>query len=166
MTLTVNGALSLAAKLHEGQRDKAGEPYLLHLVRVLYGVRGTTDVDVHVAALLHDAVEDGHATLEVLQFHEVSPRALSIIDEVTRKPLQPYVDYIRGIRSGEAALVKAMDIADNLDPSRLAKLPEEVARRLVMKYTWAATTIASLALCEMNDIPVDVRPTYEPPKGI
>ena len=166
MTLTVNGALSLAAKLHEGQRDKAGEPYLLHLVRVLYGVIKSTDVNVHVAALLHDAVEDGHATLEVLQLHGVSPAALSIIDEVTRKPLQSYVEYIRSIKSGEAALVKASDIADNMDPVRLAKLPEEVARRLFAKYTWAAQTIASLAICEMLDVPNDARPSYKPPEGI
>ncbi len=53
-------ALTLASKLHAGDR-RVREPYLNHLLRVAiriiryYGIR---DVDVIVAALLHDAVED------------------------------------------------------------------------------------------------------------
>src|SRR5262245_36504120 len=53
-------ALDLAARLHADQR-RVREPYLNHLLRVAiriihyYGVR---DVDVIVAALLHDSAED------------------------------------------------------------------------------------------------------------
>jgi hypothetical protein len=56
----LRAALDLAAALHEGQR-RVREPYLNHLLRVAiriihyYGVR---DVDVIVAALLHDSAED------------------------------------------------------------------------------------------------------------
>src|SRR4051812_4104256 len=56
----LRAARALAAELHAGDR-RTREPYLNHLLRVAvriisyYGVR---DVDVIVAALLHDAVED------------------------------------------------------------------------------------------------------------
>ncbi|WP_433828748.1 HD domain-containing protein [Actinoplanes sp. CA-015351] len=58
-------ALDLAAALHAEDR-RVREPYLNHLLRVAiriikyYGVR---DIDVLVAALLHDAVEDHPAEL-------------------------------------------------------------------------------------------------------
>jgi hypothetical protein len=53
-------ALRLASRLHARQR-RAGEPYMNHLLRVAirilhyYGIR---DVDVVIAALLHDSAED------------------------------------------------------------------------------------------------------------
>jgi len=58
-------ALELATRLHDGDR-RVREPYNNHLLRVAirilryYGVR---DVDVLIAALLHDAVEDHPAEL-------------------------------------------------------------------------------------------------------
>src|SRR5690349_13817651 len=62
-------ALDLASGLHAADR-RVREPYLNHLLRVAiriiryYGVR---DVDVLVAALLHDAVEDHPAELAGLE---------------------------------------------------------------------------------------------------
>ena len=53
-------ALELAARLHAGQR-RVREPYLNHLLRVTIRIThyyGVDDVDVLVAALLHDSAED------------------------------------------------------------------------------------------------------------
>ncbi|GAA4435065.1 hypothetical protein GCM10023170_001300 [Phytohabitans houttuyneae] len=53
-------ALELAARLHRDDR-RVREPYLNHLLRVAIRIMshyGVDDVDVIVAALLHDAVED------------------------------------------------------------------------------------------------------------
>ena len=58
-------ALALASELHAGDR-RVREPYLNHLLRVAIRIMryyGITDVDVLVAALLHDAVEDHPAEL-------------------------------------------------------------------------------------------------------
>ncbi len=48
-------ALALAANAHAGQEDKAGQPYILHPIRVMLNVR--TDEE-RTVALLHDVVED------------------------------------------------------------------------------------------------------------
>src|SRR5262245_39376058 len=53
-------ALELAARLHRHQR-RVREPYLNHLLRVAIRIihyYGVTDVDIIIAALLHDSVED------------------------------------------------------------------------------------------------------------
>jgi (p)ppGpp synthase/HD superfamily hydrolase len=57
---TVAGAAEWAAEVHAGQR-RTRAPYLNHLLRVTLRILRyyrITDVDVLVAALLHDAVED------------------------------------------------------------------------------------------------------------
>jgi hypothetical protein len=57
---TLEKALNLAAELHAGQR-RVREPYLNHLLRVTIRIvhyYGVDDVDVLVAALLHDSAED------------------------------------------------------------------------------------------------------------
>lgn len=61
-------AASWAAKLHSDQRRKGSraEPYIGHLLEVaclLSNVGQVRDPSTLVAALLHDAVEDGHTTL-------------------------------------------------------------------------------------------------------
>jgi (p)ppGpp synthase/HD superfamily hydrolase len=78
-------ALALAAELHAEDR-RTREPYLNHPLRVAvriisyYGVR---DVDVLVAALLHDAVEDHPAELAGLPagtpHHEATEAALGVL---------------------------------------------------------------------------------------
>jgi (p)ppGpp synthase/HD superfamily hydrolase len=37
---TLERAIEIAAKAHAGQVDKAGEPYILHPIRVMLGVSG------------------------------------------------------------------------------------------------------------------------------
>src|SRR5207249_10907110 len=51
--VTLEDAIIFAADLHRGQRDKAGEPYILHPLRVALRVR--TDRE-RLAAVLHDVV--------------------------------------------------------------------------------------------------------------
>ncbi|NBE79791.1 HD domain-containing protein [Micromonospora rubida] len=76
----LTAALDLAAELHRDDR-RVREPYLNHLLRVAirmmhhYQVR---DVDVIVAGLLHDAVEDHPAELAGLtENHPVEPAGLT-----------------------------------------------------------------------------------------
>jgi (p)ppGpp synthase/HD superfamily hydrolase len=57
---TLNDALTLAARLH-AEQSRVREPYLNHLLRVAIRIicyYQVTDVEVLVAALLHDSVED------------------------------------------------------------------------------------------------------------
>jgi len=57
-------AIQLAVEAHRGQRDKAGQPYILHPLRVM--LRMGTDGE-RIVAVLHDVIEDGDWTLQRLQ---------------------------------------------------------------------------------------------------
>ena len=61
---TVEDAVSIAARAHRGQKDKAGAPYLLHPLRMM--LRMDTEAAM-MAAVLHDVVEDTEWTLERLR---------------------------------------------------------------------------------------------------
>ena len=106
----------VAERVHHGQVDQQGAPYILHLRRVANAVSGPAKP----VALFHDAIED----------HRISPdqlRALLTADgyaavlAVTRDPdRQTYAEFIESIaaragRVGEIAReVKRADVADNL----------------------------------------------------
>ncbi len=38
--LMINKAIRIASSAHEGQADKAGEPYILHPLRVMLSLKG------------------------------------------------------------------------------------------------------------------------------
>ncbi|MFC4072196.1 HD domain-containing protein [Actinoplanes subglobosus] len=100
-------ALDLASELHAADR-RVREPYLNHLLRVAirilryYQVR---DVDVLVAALLHDAVEDHPAELAGLaglagdaSHAELTEAALA---ELARRFNQRVADLVRSVTNPE-----------------------------------------------------------------
>lgn len=137
--MSPHDALALASRLHAGQVDKAGQPYVGHLRRVAATVyaRGGSDA-AQIAAALHDAIEDGHATAEFLASDGVPGAALDLVALLTKTPDQPYADYLAAIKADtDALLVKLADIADNSDSERLAMLPPDVADRLRTKYAKA-----------------------------
>jgi GTP pyrophosphokinase len=77
-------AARLAAKAHDGQFRRSGEPYVTHPIAVA-GIVAELGLDTPAvaAALLHDAVEDGGLTLEVLE-DELGPAVAAIVDGVTK----------------------------------------------------------------------------------
>ena len=52
---SIEKALQIAARAHEGQKDKDGQPYILHPLRVMNAVEGEP---AKVVAVLHDVIED------------------------------------------------------------------------------------------------------------
>lgn len=140
MSMDALKAFQLAAKLHWGQVDKAGCPYIEHLTRVFLRVQaGGGDVMQQIAALLHDSIEDGKATAEQLILLGVPEQALGLISVLTKPKGQDYADYLAHVKSvPRALLVKLADLEDNSDPERLAALPDAVAQRLLLKYEQAA----------------------------
>ncbi len=56
-------AIAIAVAAHQGQRDKAGEPYIYHLFRVMLAVHGSSFRQV---AVLHDLLEDTTWTAVIL----------------------------------------------------------------------------------------------------
>lgn len=132
-------ALSLASRLHADDR-RVREPYLNHLLRVAiriiryYHVR---DVDVLVAALLHDAVEDhpeelgmlargSHAELTDAAVAELArrfnPRVAELVRSVTNPEYDPDRDRHEQYRAHVAEslerdpwarVIKVSDFTDN-----------------------------------------------------
>ncbi|MBB6583071.1 HD domain-containing protein [Ralstonia solanacearum] len=126
----------LAASLHSGQTDKLGRPYIEHLSRVFLRVcERDGNYNQQVAALLHDAIEDGKGTAGELLQAGVPAAAVALVMVLTKDQQQSYLEYVVGVKAyPEAVLVKRCDLEDNSDPERLALLDMETAERLRTKY--------------------------------
>jgi len=125
-------AIKLAIDAHHGQTDKAGEPYILHPLRVMVKMRAE---EQQIVAVLHDVVEDTLVSLSLLESEGFSPEIVDAIDRLTRRSHEPMSAYLdRVCESKLAVVVKLQDINDNLDARRLEKLDVETHARLVTKY--------------------------------
>lgn len=127
----IDAAIALACRVHAGQVDKSGKPYILHPLRLMLKF---DDEDAQVVSVLHDVVEDSDATLEDLRALGISEDAIEAIDCLSKRPGEQYNDFISRIIPNELARkVKIADIEDNLDLTRLPKLSEKDLLR-VAKY--------------------------------
>ena len=133
---SLEDALALAAKAHKGQRDKAGEPYILHPIRLMLSV---PDEPARIVALLHDVVEDTETSMEELRAAGYPEDLLAALDCVTRRDTETYEEFIDRIAPNELARrVKLADLADNMDPSRFPVITEKDRIRLERyKAAWA-----------------------------
>jgi guanosine-3',5'-bis(diphosphate) 3'-pyrophosphohydrolase len=80
-------AIRFSADKHRNQRrkDNAQSPYINHpieVVQLLWDVGGVRDVDVLLAAVLHDTIEDTHTRPEEIRA-AFGPDVLSLVLEVT-----------------------------------------------------------------------------------
>jgi len=79
-------AVRFAAKAHEGQKRKyTGEPYILHPLAVAEIVRGVAPehVELHVAAICHDVVEDTSFDIDDIDYrfgHNVACMVYDLTD--------------------------------------------------------------------------------------
>lgn len=124
-------AIQWAARLHKGQLDKGGQPYVLHPLRVMQRV-GTTEG--RIAALLHDVVED--CDVAPIAIYDTFGQVVGdAVVALTRRGGESYSDFISRCASNPvAARVKLADIEDNMDLSRLGREPAMADARRQMKY--------------------------------
>ena len=116
--LNLERAIEIAAAAHRGQTDKAGQPYILHPLRVMLACVGQA---AKIVAVLHDVVEDTDWTLEALRAEGASVDVLAALDSVTRRDQETYSEFIeRAARNEIGRAVKVADLQDNLDLSRIA----------------------------------------------
>jgi hypothetical protein len=117
-------ALTFAASAHANQRRKgaAQEPYIDHLIEVLDLVASTTggdDIELCIAALLHDVIEDTDVTPAVIE-ETFGPRILHIVQENSDDMTLPKEERrLRRIsamahKSLEARVIKIADVISNL----------------------------------------------------
>lgn len=127
-------ALFVAVKAHRGQRDKGGNPYVLHPIRVSLKAKS---LDGKIVALLHDTVEDTDISLDDLEFLSLfQSEALQLL---THDKDTPYMEYIENIKSNKLATeVKLCDLEDNMNLNRLKTVTDSDIRRK-QKYERAFT---------------------------
>jgi hypothetical protein len=125
---TLDRAIQIASKAHEGQRDKQGKPYILHPLRVMAAVRGEA---AQIVAVLHDVIEDTTTTVEELIEAGFSDGILAAILCVTHKTNQSYAAYVIACKKNELARqVKIADLSDNTRLDRTLFRPERIDRDL------------------------------------
>ena len=123
---TLERAIQLAAAAHAGQVDKAGEPYILHPLRVMMDVEGE---DAQVVAVLHDVVEDTYMTLAFLATN-FSSYIIDAVDALSRRDYETYSEYVYRIgKSPLAAQVKLADLKDNMNLGRIDSPSDEDFKR-------------------------------------
>ena len=111
--------LVLATNRHDGQFDKGGKPYILHPLRVMYGLK-TDDEELNCIALGHDLVEDTDVTYSLLRSMRFSERIVSGIRGMTKLPGEDWDDIIARITGNPDTIkVKMQDLRHNSDIRRL-----------------------------------------------
>lgn len=134
---TLEKALLIAVQAHSSQKDRYGQPYILHPLRVMMRVKPEVE---KIVAVLHDVVEDSELTLEDLKREGFSDEIVRAVDCLTKREGEPYEAHVERARQNLLALpVKIADLEDNMDPQRMGVLSDEDKKRVARYHkTWAS----------------------------
>lgn len=128
---TLDRAIQIAVEAHQGQKDKAGAPYILHPLRVMLHMETEEQMMV---AVLHDVVEDSHWTLIDLQREGFPEQVIEAVDHLSRRDSETYDEFIDRIKGSMLAIkVKLADLEDNMDLRRICNLTDKEKERMI-KY--------------------------------
>ncbi len=150
-------AAKFAAERHTDQRRKGerSEPYINHPLKVaemLRSLGAVKDVEIIIAALLHDTIEDTETTLSELE-ELFGPGVRSIVVEVTddkslpkarRKELQ--IEHAPHL-SPAAKQIKLADKTANIADVAFAPAPDWSLERRSEYLRWAEAVVAGLRGC-------------------
>ncbi len=114
---TLEKAITIAAEAHTGQIDKAGQPYILHPLRVMLHM---TRPEERIVAVLHDVIEDTTLTYEYLSAEGFTQEIQEAIKALTKLDDEKRIDAAkRAAVNPIARIVKIADVRDNMDLSRI-----------------------------------------------
>ena len=136
--MNLEKAILIATTAHQGQTDKAGAPYILHPLRVMFNCKME---DEQICAVLHDVIEDTTVTLENLRAAGFKEEITAALNALTKRKNENYDDFIDRILQNKLAChIKLADLSDNMNLSRISNPTEEDYQR-VEKYSIAADQI-------------------------
>lgn len=139
MKNSIEKALAMAAVAHQGQKDKAGRPYIMHPMTVAVNMKSTDGI---ITALLHDVVEDSDITFADLE-GKFTPNIIEALKLLTHEKGTDYFEYIHKIKENELArAVKIQDLIHNSDLSRLENVSQKDIDRCA-KYKKALAILVS-----------------------
>ncbi len=137
-------AYDFAARVHKGQERVSGEPYLSHPIAVAEIVLNLKmDVASIAAALLHDVVEDTHASLEEVK-EAFGNEIGDLVDGLTKISKLPFGSRLEHQAESLRKMVLAMSkdirvilikLADRLHNMRTLEPLREEKRRLIARET-------------------------------
>lgn len=166
--MTLNQAIALACRQHEGQLDKCGQRYILHPLSVMFNLIkvGITNETYLKVAVLHDVAEDTSMTIIETDMWKTltaeEKEALDLLNRNYPKKLagfdtlnlqvkeENYEEYIGRISNNEIATkVKIADLRHNLDLDRMIKVnefknPLDFNLRRINKYLMALKTLEEI----------------------
>ena len=141
--MNLEKAIKIAVEAHTGQIDKGGNPYILHPLRVMLSLNSEEE---RIVGVLHDVVEDCEGwTWERLKDQGYSDEIIAALKSVSKTPeeeaeyralpedkkLDHYLEFIQRAKANKIGQnVKAADIRDNLDISRIDDINESDINRL------------------------------------
>lgn len=136
----IEETIAFIQKAHAGQRDAGGRDYYLHPIAVMNRLPEEADLEIKLAALLHDVLEDTPLTRADLHALGYSDRTLDVVELLTQRPddRRPYAEKVAAlIASGnrDALQVKFADMTQNMDLAGLALLEPERRAHYIAKYT-------------------------------
>ena len=136
-------AIQIAVQAHAGQKDKGGNPYILHPIRVMMSVSG---INEKIVAILHDVVEDSDWTFDALLKEGFSSEIIEALKSVTKTSEQEdYESFIRRAKANAIGRqVKIADLKDNLDVTRIPELSGKDIQR-IEKYMRALNQLNDTA---------------------
>jgi (p)ppGpp synthase/HD superfamily hydrolase len=131
----ISEAIAFATKMHHGQFDRAGMPYILHVLKVMYLVK-SNDEELMAIAVLHDVIEDcfegrHEEGYQALKDIGMPKRVIDAVRLLTKVPGQTNEEYVERIKTNiDAIRVKLADLRHNMDPRRLKGISEKDRARI------------------------------------
>src|SRR6201996_2719862 len=89
----IDKMIRLAVKGHAGQFDKGGNPYILHVLKVMDNLH-TQDEELQCIAVGHDLIEDTKITAREMLRRGISNRVVTAIGMLTKKKGQTDDEYL------------------------------------------------------------------------
>lgn len=130
----LNKMLVIAVNGHAGQFDKAGQPYILHPLKVMHYSK-SDDEEIQCICVGHDLFEDTNVTHEDLRNVGISERVIDGIRALTKVPGETLGEYKARVFANEDAMkVKLADLRHNSDIRRLKGVSDKDIERTVKYY--------------------------------
>ncbi|MFZ1320016.1 MAG: phosphohydrolase [Ignavibacteria bacterium] len=126
--MTLARAIEIAFEAHKEQKDKSGEPYILHLTKVM---NKGINLKEKIAGILHDLVEDTKWTFKDLEREGLDSEIIYALRCLTKKNDETYDEFIDRVKTNQLATrVKLNDLEDNLDVKRISLLTSKDTERI------------------------------------
>lgn len=125
----------MATNAHAAQFDRAGEPYILHVLEVLHNVRdlfgADVDEELECIAIGHDIFEDTSVTEDDIRAIGGTDRIVEGMFALTKKRGQSYDRYVETVLGNTDAMrVKMADLRHNSDITRLKGISDKDIERM------------------------------------